>query len=211
MAKDNKALAYIILGIILLWAFIIAPFIKWFKQNIAIGSIITIIILGVLVFLIRMYLQRKKIKDSEIALKLKDEIRIQHKKELEQLTEEERNILVEKIYREKYPETPIFSKLLGLLESNERERTRKPARAPIPADVRNRVLERAGQKCQKCGKSIHLKIHHIDRNPSNNNPGNLIVLCPTCHSEADTGAIRKETLISLRDKQTSFTGRIEYY
>jgi 5-methylcytosine-specific restriction endonuclease McrA len=209
MAKDNKVLAYIIFGIILLWAFIIDPFIKWFKQNVIIASIITIIIIGVLVFLIRMYLQRKKIKDSEIELRRKDEIRLQHKKELEPLTDEERNILVEKIYREKYPETSIFSKLLELINPKETKKGGKPPRVPIPADVKKKVFQRAGYKCQLCGKSVHPEIHHINRDRSNNNPGNLIVLCPTHHAEADGGSIPKERLYEARDNQ-ALAGRTEY-
>lgn len=41
------------------------------------------------------------------------------------------------------------------------------------------------EKCQICGfnscKEI-LGIHHIDKNNKNNNPDNLMVLCPNCHS-----------------------------
>lgn len=39
--------------------------------------------------------------------------------------------------------------------------------------------------CQKCGYKEYLCIlgvHHIDKNPHNNEPDNLIVLCPNCHS-----------------------------
>lgn len=38
--------------------------------------------------------------------------------------------------------------------------------------------------CQRCGYkefSDVLDVHHIDENRRNNNPSNLIVLCPTCH------------------------------
>jgi hypothetical protein len=30
--------------------------------------------------------------------------------------------------------------------------------------------------------AIAIDVHHIDENPANNDPSNLIALCPTCHS-----------------------------
>lgn len=43
-------------------------------------------------------------------------------------------------------------------------------------------------KCQKCGKEHNtentkniLTVHHIDSNPQNNTPENLIALCTVCH------------------------------
>jgi len=42
---------------------------------------------------------------------------------------------------------------------------------------------RSLNRCEACGyESSHfLQIHHIDGNPFNNNPTNLMVLCKTCH------------------------------
>lgn len=40
-------------------------------------------------------------------------------------------------------------------------------------------------KCELCGYNAVpevLEVHHIDRNRSNNQPGNLQILCPTCHA-----------------------------
>ena len=31
-----------------------------------------------------------------------------------------------------------------------------------------------------------LEVHHIDENRQNNNPSNLIILCPTCHKKLTT-------------------------
>lgn len=48
-------------------------------------------------------------------------------------------------------------------------------------------------KCEECGKQCRrpeekfdthsrtLTVHHIDGNPGNNDPENLIALCPRCH------------------------------
>jgi predicted HNH restriction endonuclease len=56
--------------------------------------------------------------------------------------------------------------------------------------VRDWVLERAGNKCEKCGwnmvneftKNIPVQVHHEDGNAANSRPENLKVLCPNCHS-----------------------------
>lgn len=53
----------------------------------------------------------------------------------------------------------------------------------------NHHCARCGQDCQ----SIHsgeqqLQVHHIDENPSNNAPGNLIPLCARCHLKIEREA-----------------------
>jgi hypothetical protein len=35
--------------------------------------------------------------------------------------------------------------------------------------------------CESCGTGSKLHVHHIDRNPANNNPANLRTLCASCH------------------------------
>lgn len=35
--------------------------------------------------------------------------------------------------------------------------------------------------CEVCGTASSLHVHHIDRNPANNNPENLATLCASCH------------------------------
>ena len=47
-------------------------------------------------------------------------------------------------------------------------------------------LQRDNYMCTSCGYSQHprvLEIHHIDRNRKNNELGNLLTVCPTCHKE----------------------------
>jgi len=63
----------------------------------------------------------------------------------------------------------------------------KPHRSPEFSRIKNHIKKRDNFTCQECGKSeselsIPLCIHHIDNNPANNNPMNLITLCITCHS-----------------------------
>lgn len=49
--------------------------------------------------------------------------------------------------------------------------------------LRTEILARDNRMCQKCGYSDIdcLEIHHIDKNPMNNNPSNLITFCRQCH------------------------------
>lgn len=54
------------------------------------------------------------------------------------------------------------------------------------------IIRERGNVCESCGmeywmdKLIKLEIHHIDGNRTNNNPENLQLLCPNCHSYTDT-------------------------
>lgn len=65
--------------------------------------------------------------------------------------------------------------------------TRKESkRKPVRTGTRINILADSGAKCQKCKKSLKgLKphIHHKNHNPKDNKKGNLILLCPNCHSK----------------------------
>jgi len=53
-------------------------------------------------------------------------------------------------------------------------------RTTIPKAASEAVLKEYHHRCAVCGRhDPHL--HHIDENPSNNDPANLIPLCPNCH------------------------------
>jgi len=43
------------------------------------------------------------------------------------------------------------------------------------------VLVRDDMKCQKCGETDSLTIHHIDGDDRNNDIPNLLTLCNNCH------------------------------
>lgn len=52
--------------------------------------------------------------------------------------------------------------------------------------IANRIKQKAGYKCQHCGKhhdppQVILTVHHKDGNTTNNNDSNLIALCRKCH------------------------------
>jgi 5-methylcytosine-specific restriction endonuclease McrA len=65
-------------------------------------------------------------------------------------------------------------------------------------DIRNRILQRADNKCEFCGVEnyalvqreakvvkIILTIAHLDHTPENCNPNNLRALCQQCHLRYD--------------------------
>jgi hypothetical protein len=64
-------------------------------------------------------------------------------------------------------------------------------RRAIPAKIRALLQQEVNSCCPFC-TSIdvdHFQIHHIDENPENDDPGNLLMLCPTCHSKITKGDI----------------------
>lgn len=64
----------------------------------------------------------------------------------------------------------------------------------VSKSVRDYLIEKYNNKCQKCGwgeinlntKKVPLQIHHIDGDCENSYEENLEVLCPNCHSLTET-------------------------
>ena len=59
----------------------------------------------------------------------------------------------------------------------------------IPTSIKQQVYARSRGRCERprCSYSAKLHIHHIDKNPSNNSPANLLVVCPNCHARIHDG------------------------
>jgi hypothetical protein len=53
-------------------------------------------------------------------------------------------------------------------------------RKGIPKATKEKVLKEFSHRCAKCG-SDNPQLHHMDEDPSNNDPMNIIPLCPNCH------------------------------
>lgn len=54
------------------------------------------------------------------------------------------------------------------------------------SEISKATIEARGSYCEACGRSRGnpypiLTVHHIDYDPSNNDPANLVVLCQGCH------------------------------
>lgn len=45
-----------------------------------------------------------------------------------------------------------------------------------------------------------LEVAHIDGQRTNNDIGNLVILCPNCHKMLDLDLISNETIIQMRDR-----------
>ena len=48
--------------------------------------------------------------------------------------------------------------------------------------MRAAILERDGRRCAICGGDGGLHIHHINQDPTDDAPANLITLCGICHT-----------------------------
>lgn len=48
--------------------------------------------------------------------------------------------------------------------------------------------------CEVCGSKENLSIHHIDRDITNNKPGNIATLCTSCHIKKHWEGYRKRTI-----------------
>jgi hypothetical protein len=64
--------------------------------------------------------------------------------------------------------------------------------------IRKVLTEIGGYKCSCCGiseynnKPLTLQVDHTDGNAGNNNPANLRLMCPNCHSQTDTFGARNK-------------------
>jgi hypothetical protein len=72
-----------------------------------------------------------------------------------------------------------------LHKSNKNIIVKRKARIPIPQKTKALLQKEIDSKCPFCNSEDvdHFEIHHIDEDPSNNTIGNLIMVCPTCHSK----------------------------
>lgn len=52
---------------------------------------------------------------------------------------------------------------------------------PTISAFRKRAKGLRGDTCETCGETNNLQVHHIDGNPANNEPLNLMTLCNSCH------------------------------
>ena len=75
--------------------------------------------------------------------------------------------------------------------SKENKPTRKTPRKRISGNLKTQVFQEALVTCPFCGlqKLGSLQVHHIDENPSNDLPENLIAVCGSCHEQITKGIV----------------------
>ena len=74
-------------------------------------------------------------------------------------------------------------------------------RVLIPAEIERAVMVEASFRCsvERCASTSSLQIHHIDYDPSNNDPANLLVLCSNCHGRATRKEIDRKACLMMKD------------
>lgn len=61
-----------------------------------------------------------------------------------------------------------------------------------------RARKHLAAACQVCGTTERLHVHHIDRNPENNETTNLATLCASCHLKLHWREDREKRLAGVR-------------
>lgn len=61
-----------------------------------------------------------------------------------------------------------------------------------------RARRHAKDSCETCGTNEGLHVHHVDRNPANNDPMNLRTLCDSCHLKLHWREDRDKRLAAIR-------------
>jgi hypothetical protein len=67
---------------------------------------------------------------------------------------------------------------------------------PRSGNYRTKALQKYPASCVWCGFGIRdvLEVAHLNHDPSDDDIGNLAVLCPTCHRMYDLGMLPEETV-----------------
>jgi 5-methylcytosine-specific restriction endonuclease McrA len=57
--------------------------------------------------------------------------------------------------------------------------------SPVWYAIRKWAMQRAGNKCERCGSTFNLSVHHLTyNNLGKEHPEDLKVLCQSCHEKA---------------------------
>jgi len=75
-------------------------------------------------------------------------------------------------------------------------------------EIAGQIKRAAGWHCQKCGR-LHdptvpawtLTVHHLDHDPANSAPSNLVALCAACHLKAEGEWLRAQRKITINREQ----------
>jgi len=78
------------------------------------------------------------------------------------------------------------------------------SRKSVSEKLRIEIMSKANNRCCVC-QTPFFQIHHLDGDPSNNDPDNLAPLCPNCHDQADlkrplSNRLTADRIRALRDR-----------
>lgn len=88
-----------------------------------------------------------------------------------------------------------------------KSQSQKKDRQHIPIEITRSLLIECGYKCSvpQCSTQWPtLQQHHIDGNPSNNEIGNILMLCPTHHQMVTSGHIDRKSCEMLKGLLNTF-------
>ena len=75
----------------------------------------------------------------------------------------------------------------------------------------NKLFE--ATECETCDSLNNLERHHVDKDPRNNNPANIMILCSKCHSHWHRGqgtfSVFSDTIVSIEEAGEEATFDIE--
>lgn len=82
------------------------------------------------------------------------------------------------------------------------------ARKAISTKLRAALQQEVNSECPLCSNRDvgHFEVHHVDENPDNNTPENLLLLCRMCHSKVTKGDISNAHVVGI--KQTLLRYRV---
>jgi hypothetical protein len=80
------------------------------------------------------------------------------------------------------------------------------SRVRIPEKLRAALQQEISSTCPVCTNVDvgHFQVHHLDENPSNNAPENLLMLCANCHSKITKGDISPAEVRGIKKTLLNF-------
>lgn len=76
-------------------------------------------------------------------------------------------------------------------EAKFRGRPQNKKRIPIPKQTKKMLVKVRGGMCEYCKEEIYQHIHHVNGDPTNNHPNNLMLVCFECHKQIESEKVYK--------------------
>lgn len=73
-------------------------------------------------------------------------------------------------------------------------------RVQVPQKIRATLQQEIDSECPFCtSREVgHFEVHHVDENPENNDPSNLLMVCRMCHSKITKGDISQTETLGVK-------------